>query len=96
MVQDNLREIYKATLKRRGLLFFIFALAALFAGTYVWAESALTVNCAIPSIAGLNAPMIEEQKQENVKDSSKAEDTLKEDIQLSQVEPEVKKTLYSR
>jgi len=96
VVQNNLREIHKATLKRRGLLFFIFALSALFAATYVRAESALTVNCAIPSVAGLNAPMVEEQGQGEPKELSVSQDAAEEDMQLSQAQPQVTKTLYSR
>jgi hypothetical protein len=63
VTQDKAIKNHKATLKRKGLLFFIITLALLLAGVYVYAEP-IMVSCVIPEVAGLNTPVIEGERVE--------------------------------
>ncbi len=98
VVQDKSIKNHKATLKRKGLFFFIIASALLLAGVCVYAEPALMVSCAIPAVAGLNAPIVEEERVEAGGNlgQSLAQEEAKDEVLPSQAEPVVKRTLYSR
>ena len=88
--------ICKAMLHNKALPFFILALAVFFTVSCVWAGSEMVVNCAIPSVAGLNAPIVEEEEGRMAKEASIAADSAEENMQLSEAEPELTKTFYSR
>ena len=88
MAQDKAIKNHKATLKRKGLFFFIIALALLLPGVYVYAEP-IMVSCVIPAVAGLNAPVIEGERVE-------AGGNQGQSLAQEEAGGVVKRTLYSR
>jgi hypothetical protein len=89
VAQDKSIKTHEAILDKRGLPFFVIALGLFWVSVCAWAESSLSVSCAIPEVAGLNTPTVEEETIETAQ---------KDQPQLpaAQAEAVVKKTLYSR
>jgi len=89
VAQANLIKTHKAILNIRGLPFFVIALGIFWVSVCAWAESSFPVSCAIPAIAGLNTPTVEEETVEPAQEDQPQ-------LPAAQAEAVVRKTLYSR
>jgi len=89
VAQDKSVKTHEAILSYQGLPFFVITLGLFWVSVCAWAESSLSVSCAIPAVTGLNTPTVEEETIETAQ---------KDQPQLppAQAEAGVKKTLYSR
>ena len=97
MVRKTVKDICWVAFRKIRLPFFIIAAAILLAGIYSWAADSMMASCSIPSIPGLNAPTVVEEKARNEEPKSKDEVkvTQAQDVQLQTAQVTVK-TLYSR